>query len=177
MSDRLFLPRSYQPVLDTRHVERAIKEIKDFFESNLARALNLTRVSAPLFVRRGSGINDDLNGVERPVSFSVPEAAIDAEVVQSLAKWKRVALARYGFGGGEGLYTDMNAIRPDETLDNLHSIYVDQWDWEKVLGPKERTLESLQAAARAIYDAICRTEFHLAALHRDLRPVLPREMT
>jgi aspartate--ammonia ligase len=173
VSTRLFLPQSYQPVLDTRRVEHAIKEIKDFFEVNLAKALNLTRVSAPLFVRRGSGINDDLNGVEQPVSFVVPEAGLEAEVVQSLAKWKRVALARYGFREGEGLYTDMNAIRPDEALDNLHSVYVDQWDWERVIDPAARTRATLEDAVRAIYEVICRTEFYLAAHYPGVRPALP----
>jgi aspartate--ammonia ligase len=176
MSDRCVLSGSYQPVLDTRRVEHAIKEVKDFFEAKLAKALNLTRVSAPLFVRRGSGINDDLNGVERPVSFLVRDAAIEAEIVQSLAKWKRLALARYGFAVGEGLYTDMNAIRPDETLDHLHSIYVDQWDWEKVIDPTERTRATLEEAVRSIYEVICRTEFYIAAHYPAIRPLLPSEI-
>ncbi len=175
---RLMLPEGYEPLLGMRETEYAIKEIKDFFERNLAQALNLVRVSAPLFVRAGTGLNDDLNGVERPVSF--PVSSLDdekVEVVQSLAKWKRYTLGELGFPVGEGLYTDMNAIRPDETLDNLHSIYVDQWDWEKVIDEKDRTLETLKKTVRDIYDVICRTEFHLAARIRGLRPVLPEHIT
>jgi len=165
-------------LLPVRAVERAIKDIKDFFESNLARALNLTRVTAPMFVREGTGINDDLNGVERPVSFRVRgDDDAPVQIVQSLAKWKRMAAARYGFMPGEGLYTDMNAVRPDETLDNIHSIYVDQWDWEKVIRPEERTLETLVDTVRAIYDAMRRTELYLASLHASMQPVLPREIT
>lgn len=172
------LPADYQPRLSTREIETAIKDIKDFFERNLAEALHLERVSAPMFVRSGTGINDDLNGVERPVSFAVKgDGGVEVEVVQSLAKWKRLALARYGFGEGEGLYTDMNAIRPDEQLDALHSIYVDQWDWEKVISPQERNRETLQATVEKIYDAVCRTEFHVASRHSNIRPVLPEKIT
>jgi len=174
----LFLPAAYRPLLGLREIEVAIKEIKDFFESHLARALNLVRVSAPLFVRAGTGLNDDLNGVERPVSF--PVASLDqeaVEVVQSLAKWKRHMLGELGFPEGEGLYTDMNAIRPDEIMDNLHSIYVDQWDWEKVIPEAARTEETLRHTVREIYDVICRTEFHLASRTRGLRPVLPEHVT
>ncbi len=174
----LILPAGYRPLLQVRQVEAAIKDIKDFFQAGLARALNLTRVTAPLFVRAGTGINDDLNGVERPVRFRVPGAGdAEVELIQSLAKWKRLALARYGFGPGDGLYTDMNAVRPDETLDNLHSIYVDQWDWEKILAPDERNLDTLEAAVRAIYDVICRTELQIASRYPDIRPVLPEEIT
>jgi len=172
------LPRNYRPQLDTRKVEAAIKDIKDFFERQLARALNLERVSAPLFVRSGTGINDDLNGVEQPVRFRVKnDGNARVEMVQSLAKWKRLALRRYGFGPGEGLYTDMNAVRPDETIDNLHSIYVDQWDWEKVIAPEQRTRETLEETVRAIYDVVCRTEFHIASRHSGIRPVLPEQIT
>ena len=172
------LPENYQPQLDTRDVEAAIKDIKDFFEVHLARALNLQRVSAPLFVRSGTGINDDLNGVELPLSFRVKnDGDAQVEIVQSLAKWKRTALARYGFEVGEGLYTDMNAIRPDEVLDNLHSIYVDQWDWEKVLTPEQRNVDTLEATVRAIYEVVCRTEFHIASQHPHIRPVLPEKIT
>jgi aspartate--ammonia ligase len=174
----LTLPAGYAPLFGLRETEAAIKEIKDFFESHLARALNLARVSAPLFVRAGTGLNDDLNGVERPVSF--PVSALDGEsveVVQSLAKWKRHMLGELNFPEGAGLYTDMNAIRPDETLGNLHSIYVDQWDWEKVISEPMRTEETLRHTAREIYDVVCRTEFHLASRFRGLRPVLPEQLT
>jgi aspartate--ammonia ligase len=174
----LQIPQNYRPQLDTKHVEAAIKDIKDFFEVQLARALNLQRVTAPLFVRSGTGINDDLNGVEMPLRFCVTnDDNAQVEIVQSLAKWKRLALSRYGFGPGEGLYTDMNAVRPDELLDNLHSIYVDQWDWEKVILPEQRTLAMLQETVRAIYGAICRTEFHIASQHPSIRPVLPEHIT
>ncbi len=170
----LILPKNYRPLLSVRQIEAAIKDIKDFFERNLAQALNLQRVTAPLFVRSGTGVNDDLNGVERPVRFCVKDdGEAPVEIVQSLAKWKRMALARYGYAVGEGLYTDMNALRPDESLDNLHSIYVDQWDWEKIILPSQRTRETLEAVVRAIYDVICRTEFHIASQHSSIRPVLP----
>ena len=178
MPNNLFIPTAYQPTLSLRAIESAIKDIKDFFERNLAEALNLQRVTAPMFVRSGTGINDDLNGVERPVQFCVKEdGGAPVEIVQSLAKWKRLALARYGFNPGEGLYTDMNAIRPDETLDHIHSIYVDQWDWEKIIRPSERNLATLKATVAAIYDAICRTEFHLASEHSCIRPILPEQIT
>jgi aspartate--ammonia ligase len=176
--NNLFIPTAYQPTLGLRAIESAIKDIKDYFERCLAEALNLQRVTAPLFVRSGTGINDDLNGVERPLRFCVKEDGdAPVEIVQSLAKWKRLALARYGFRPGEGLYTDMNAIRPDETLDHTHSIYVDQWDWEKVLRPSERNLAMLKTTVDAIYDAICRTEFHLASEHSSIRPILPERIT
>jgi len=174
MTHAPYLPDDYRPQLDTRQVEAAIKDIKDFFEQHLARALNLQRVTAPPFVRSGTGINDDLNGVERPIRFRVKnDGDAPAEIVQSLAKWKRLALARYGFRLGEGLYTDMNAIRPDETIDNLHSIYVDQWDWEKIITPQQRNVETLKDVVRAIYEVVCRTEFHIASHHPGIRPVLP----
>lgn len=172
------LPADYRPCLSTREIETDIKDVKDFFERNLADALGLERVSAPMFVRSGTGINDDLNGVERPVGFPVKgDGGVEVEVVQSLAKWKRLALARYGFGQGEGLYTDMNAIRPDEELDAIHSIYVDQWDWEKIIAPEERSRETLEDTVLKIYDAICRTEFHVASRHSNIRPVLPKSIT
>jgi aspartate--ammonia ligase len=178
MTNPLGLPEGYRPLLDTRRVEAGIKDIKDFFEEHLARALNLRRVTAPLFVRSGTGINDDLNGVEQPIRFRVKnDGNTQAEIVQSLAKWKRLALARYGFGIGEGLYTDMNAIRPDETIDNLHSIYVDQWDWEKVIAPAEHNADTLKQVVRLIYEVICRTEFHIASQHPAIRPVLPEQIT
>lgn len=177
MAVNLFIPKAYSPKLPVRAVESAIKDIKDFFEHQLAAALNLQRVTAPLFVRSGTGINDDLNGVERPVRFPVKEDGDSpVELVQSLAKWKRMALARYGFQPGEGLYTDMNAVRPDEVLDNTHSIYVDQWDWETILLPGQRNLETLRQTVETIYDAICRTEFHIASQHSGIRPILPQHI-
>ncbi len=177
MSDPYDLPANYRPLLSTREVETAIKDIKDFFERNLAAALGLQRVTAPLFVRSGTGINDDLNGVEQPLRFRVKEdGGSEVEIVQSLAKWKRLALKRYGYQVGEGIYTDMNAIRPDETLDSLHSIYVDQWDWEKVISPQERNRETLEAVVRAIYDVVCRTEFHVASQYANIRPILPEKL-
>ena len=140
MKQEIF-PADYRPVMDIRETEIAIKAVKDFFERELAKQLNLTRVSAPLFVEPESGLNDNLNGVERPVSFGIKELAdAQMEIVHSLAKWKRLALKRYGFHSGEGLYTDMNAIRRDEDTDNIHSIFVDQWDWEKIIGKEERNM-------------------------------------
>ena len=178
MSLGLIIPDGYQPVLSVREGEIAIKRIKDFFESNLADGLCLTRVTAPLFVRSGTGINDDLNGVEKPVGFAVKgDNNTPVEIVQSLAKWKRMALARYGYQAGEGIYTDMNAIRPDEVLDNLHSIYVDQWDWEKIIQPEDRKLETLEETVRIIYGVVRRTEFYVAAHYARLKPILPDEIT
>lgn len=168
----------YKATLGVLERQRAILEIKNYFQQELASALSLSRVSAPLFVRQGSGINDDLNGVEKPVSFHVPAAgAVDAEIVQSLAKWKRLALGRYGFKPGTGLYTDMNAVRPDEVLDNLHSIYVDQWDWEQVILPEERSQQILMDRVRKIYQVIRQTEYRVASLHPSILPVLPTEIT
>jgi len=164
----------YQPLLDLRQTEKAIRQIKEFFQLSLAEALNLQRVSAPLFVLADTGVNDNLNGVERPVSFPIKDMnERRAEIVQSLAKWKRMALADYGFGVGEGIYTDMNAIRPDETLDELHSIYVDQWDWERVMTPEQRTLGFLQDIVRRIYEVIRRTEQYIASLYPAITPTLP----
>jgi aspartate--ammonia ligase len=151
-------PPSYSQKLGLRETEIAIKFIKDTFQGKLSKALNLTRVSAPVFVLSGTGVNDHLSGVEKPVSFTIRHTGEQAEVVQSLAKWKRKALADYGFGCGEGLYTDMNAIRPDEQLDNLHSVYVDQWDWESILRPEERNIGKLKAVVRSIYGVIRETE-------------------
>ena len=178
MSYGLTIPEDYRPALSVLEIEEAIKSIKDHFQRNLAESLNLVRVTAPLFVRSGTGVNDDLNGVERPVRFTVPASGDDdVEIVQSLAKWKRLALARYGMDNGRGLYTDMNAIRPDEELDNLHSIYVDQWDWEKTISPEERTVETLLDTVRAIYDVIRRTEFFVASRFSAIKPVLPEEVS
>jgi len=151
---RLYIPKNYAPVLNLYETQEAIALIKGTFTDFLSKALNLKRVSAPLFVLEDSGLNDDLNGVERPVSFDIPDSRVQAQVVHSLAKWKRQALKQYGFPVGEGLYTDMNAIRRDEVLDNLHSIYVDQWDWEKVITPEERSLQTLKDAMQNIVTAI-----------------------
>ena len=141
MKQNLILPRDYKLLLGVKETENTIKALKDFFELNLSTELNLSRVTAPLFVKGGTGINDDLNGIERPVAFPIKDmAAVRAEIVQSLAKWKRMQLGVLGFEPGYGLYTDMNALRPDETLDNTHSIYVDQWDLERVVSPAERNV-------------------------------------
>jgi len=153
----VIVPAGYKPCLSLYETQEAISLIKKTFQSNLSHALHLKRVSAPLFVDGASGLNDDLSGVERPVSFDVLETGDEAQVVHSLAKWKRYALKRYHFPVGEGLYTDMNAIRRDETLDNLHSVYVDQWDWEKVIGERDRTLDTLKDAMQRIVTAICVT--------------------
>src|SRR5512135_782198 len=165
------LGKQYVPLLDLRQTERAIRIIKEFFQINLAESLNLSRVSAPLFVLGGTGINDDLNGIEKPISFSVKAIPNGrAEIVQSLAKWKRMALAEYGFKAGEGLYTDMNAIRPDEVLDDIHSVYVDQWDWERVMRDDERNLGFLRWVVERIYDVILRTEHHVSEKYPQLEP-------
>ena len=158
---KTYIPAGYRPVLDAYDTQRAIAYIKTTFQEEFSAALNLKRVSAPLFVTRDSGLNDDLNGYERPVSFDVPAVGRDAQVVHSLAKWKRLALKRYGFVVGNGLYTDMNAIRRDEELDNIHSIYVDQWDWEKIITERNRNLEYLQLIVRAIVRAVCNTNDRL----------------
>jgi aspartate--ammonia ligase len=164
----------YTPLLDLRQTERAIRQIKEYFQTNLGSALNLLRVSAPIFVLADTGINDNLNGVERPVSFPIKAMAERrAEIVQSLAKWKRMALADYGFKPGEGIYTDMNAIRPDEVLDDIHSIYVDQWDWERVITAGERSLTFLRWVVERIYEVICRTEEYVAAAYPAIKPTLP----
>ena len=175
--EKLFIPKGYKPLLSLRDTEVAIKELKDFFEDSLAKNLNLTRVSAPLFVNKGSGLNDDLNGIERPVSFdmkAMPEFNI--QIVHSLAKWKRLALHRYEFEHGEGLYTDMNAIRRDEDLDNIHSIYVDQWDWEKVIPNGRRNIEYLKETVEQVYKAIRLTELAVEARF-DIEAVLPKKIT
>ncbi len=156
--------------------EVAIKFIKDNFERELADALELTRVSAPLFVYPESGLNDDLNGIERPVSFDILKIKRDVQIVQSLAKWKRVALKKYGFECGTGLYTDMNAIRRDEDLDALHSVYVDQWDWEKIITPEERNLNTLKGAVKDIYDVLKKTQFKLCGRFSCVKPFLPEEI-
>ncbi len=174
---KLILPDHYTSKLDILNTEIAIKAVKDCFEQALADALHLVRVSAPLFVRPESGLNDDLNGVERPVQFDVKETRYDVQVVHSLAKWKRLALKRYGFGPGTGIYTDMNAIRRDEDLDNLHSIYVDQWDWEKVITPQLRNRAILQDTVKAIVLALQRTQDHICQKFPILSRVIPEKIT
>ncbi|MBR6955196.1 MAG: aspartate--ammonia ligase [Clostridia bacterium] len=174
---RLIIPEHYNPVLDLRDTEIAIKLVKDFFEAELSRALNLTRVSAPIMVTPESGLNDNLNGVERPVSFDILETGRQAEIVHSLAKWKRQALKTYGFHSGEGLYTDMNAIRRDEETDNIHSIFVDQWDWERIITREERNLEFLKDIVCRIYLTLRKTEGFVCAHYPHIKPELPDEIT
>ena len=166
----------YTSKLDVLTTQQAIKELRRTFEDELAGALDLTRVSAPLFVKRGSGINDDLNGVERPVSFDILDSGIEVEVVHSLAKWKRMALAKYEVSMHKGIYTDMNAIRRDEKCDNIHSLYVDQWDWEKVIGTEDRTVEYLKETVRKIYAAVYKTAELLEDFYHQLDNYLPREI-
>lgn len=174
----LLFPRGYQPLLGVKETERAIKSLKDFFELNLATELNLTRVTAPLFVRSGTGINDDLNGVEQPVSFAVRDMpGVRAEIVQSLAKWKRLQLAELAMKPGYGLYTDMNAIRPDELLDNTHSLYVDQWDWERVITNADRKVDFLKRIVRKIFSIMKRAEHFVCEQYPGCRPELPEEIT
>ncbi len=173
----LIIPKDYNPVLNLRDTEIAIKLVKDFFETELARALNLTRVSAPIMVTPESGLNDNLNGVERPVAFDVLETGRQVEIVHSLAKWKRQALKTYGFQSGEGLYTDMNAIRRDEITDNIHSIFVDQWDWERIMAPGERNEEFLRAIVQRIYMTFRKTEGYVCAHYPHIKPELPDEIT
>ncbi len=178
MQAALICPENYENLLDLKQTEEAIRLIKEFFQTNLAFELNLLRVTAPLFVKAGTGINDDLNGIEQPVSFNIK--ALDgtkAEIVQSLAKWKRMMLADYGFQPGTGIYTDMNAIRPDEVLDNTHSLYVDQWDWERVISKKERNIELLKCIVNKIYDVIRRSEKYVSHNYSVITPVLPETIT
>ena len=172
----LIIPKDYNPVLDLRDTEIAIKLVKDFFETELARALNLTRVSAPIMVTPESGLNDNLNGVERPVSFDVLETGKQVEIVHSLAKWKRQALKTYGFTVGEGLYTDMNAIRRDEITDNIHSIFVDQWDWERIMAPHERNERFLRDIVNRIYMTLRKTEGFVCAHYPHIKPELPDQI-
>ena len=175
--EHLTIPQGYVSPLTIRETEVAIKEIKDYFERSLAKSLHLTRVSAPLFVKPESGLNDNLNGVERPVSFGIKEQEdTPAEIVHSLAKWKRYALKHYGFHSGEGLYTDMSAIRRDEDTDNIHSIYVDQWDWEKVISKEERNMETLQYTVRKVYSALKETEDYISRRYNYIEPLLPDDI-
>ena len=174
----LIRPKDYRPLLGGYETEQGIKVIKDFFQDNLATGLHLRRVTGPLFVLRGLGINDDLNGTERPVTFGIGDMdGAQAEVVHSLAKWKRLTLAEQHVEPGYGIYTDMNAIRADEELGNLHSLYVDQWDWERVIRPEDRTLAFLKRTVRCIYAAMLRTEFLVCERFPQLRPQLPEEVT
>uniref|UniRef100_A0AB33ISD0 Aspartate--ammonia ligase n=3 Tax=unclassified Prevotella TaxID=2638335 RepID=A0AB33ISD0_9BACT len=174
---KLIKPEGYKALLDMRQTEQGIKLIKEFFQQNLATELRLRRVTAPLFVLKGLGINDDLNGVERPVAFPVKDLGdAQAEVVHSLAKWKRLALAEYKIEPGYGIYTDMNAIRADEELDNLHSLYVDQWDWEAVITQGQRNVAFLKDVVHRIYAAILRTEYLACETYSQLKPFLPEEI-
>jgi len=177
MTKGLMIPEGYTPVIDFMESQRAIKKIKDFFQQELAYGLNLRRVTAPLFVIPESGLNDNLNGVERIVSFTLKDMdEKTVEVVQSLAKWKRMALGKYGIEPGKGIYTDMNAIRRDEDLDNLHSIYVDQWDWEKTINKEDRTEEYLKETVIMIYNAIKNLGDYVNRIYRDLKTELPNEI-
>lgn len=172
-----FIPAGYAPHLTLYQTQSAISLIKRVFQDSLARELNLKRVSAPLFVEPSSGLNDDLNGVERPVGFDIPFAHAQAQVVHSLAKWKRMALYRYDILPGKGIYTDMNAIRRDEIVDNLHSVYVDQWDWEKIISAENRTLDHLQETVKKIMKALKETEQQLCKVFENLEPFIKEEIT
>ncbi|MGN0107423.1 MAG: aspartate--ammonia ligase [Hominilimicola sp.] len=174
----LTIPENYNPKLDGRETERAIKFIKDTFQHEIIAALNLQRISAPLFVRPETGLNDNLNGVERPVNFDAPcIGGATLEIVHSLAKWKRMTLGRYGFESGEGLYTDMNAIRRDEEVDNLHSMYVDQWDWEAVINKSDRTIETLKDFVKKIYTAMKSTQSRVCQKYKAIENNFPEEIT
>ncbi|SCP95622.1 aspartate--ammonia ligase [Anaerobium acetethylicum] len=173
----LIIPKGYTSPLNIKETEVAIKDVKDFFERELAKQLNLTRVSAPLFVKPESGLNDNLNGFERPVSFGIREQDdAEAEIVHSLAKWKRLALKRYEFNQGEGLYTDMNAIRRDEDTDNIHSIFVDQWDWEKIIDKAERNFDTLKATVKSVYEALKNTETFISGKYKYVEKFLPEDI-
>ena len=174
---KLIEPTGYKALLDKSQTEQGIKLIKDFFQQNLSTELRLQRVTAPLFVLKGLGVNDDLNGVERAVTFPILDLGdVKAEVVHSLAKWKRLTLAEYGIEPGYGIYTDMNAIRADEELDNIHSLYVDQWDWEAVITRSQRTVAFLRDVVRRIYSAVLRTEYLVCERYPQIQPFLPREI-
>lgn len=175
--ENLIIPKGYVSELNLHDTQIGIKTVKDFFQSLLIKHLNLLRVSAPLFVDPASGMNDNLNGIERPVAFGILEQNdYSVEVVQSLAKWKRYALKEYGFSHGEGLYTDMNAIRRDETTDNIHSLFVDQWDWEKIITRQERNLDTLRAVVRDVYRALRKTEMYMAIQYDYIEEILPKEI-
>ena len=175
--EHLIIPEGYEPALNLHDTQIAIKTVKDFFQNLLSQRLNLSRVSAPLFVDPDSGLNDNLNGVERPVTFDIKEQnGREAEVVQSLAKWKRYALKKYGFSYGEGLYTDMNAIRRDEITDNIHSIFVDQWDWEKIIKKDERTIATLMDIVKVVYKCLRKTEKYMAIQYDYIEEILPHDI-
>lgn len=174
---KLIKPVNYKPILDIKQTESGIKRIKDFFQESLSAQLRLRRVTAPLFVMQGQGINDDLNGIERPVTFPVKDFNDKrAEVVHSLAKWKRLMLAEYQIESGYGIYTDMNAIRPDEELDNIHSLYVDQWDWERHIELSDRNLDFLKETVKNIYTVIVNTEYVVHEMYSQILPVLPKDI-
>ena len=175
--NKIYIPKGYRPILDAYDTQRAIAYIKQTFQDEFSAALNLKRVSAPLFVTEESGLNDNLNGYERPVAFDIPAVGTDAQVVHSLAKWKRLALKRYNFSVGNGLYTDMNAIRRDEDLDNIHSIYVDQWDWEKIITRENRNLDYLKLIVCSIVRAICNTNDRLHVRYPQLRVELDPDVS
>ena len=175
---KLYLPDHYKPLLTLQQTEQGIKSIKDFFQQSLASQLRLRRVTAPLFVKSGLGINDDLNGIERPVRFAIGDMHdAQAEIVHSLAKWKRMTLAEYQIPREYGIYTDMNAIRPDEELDNLHSLYVDQWDWEAVMTDQERNLSYLKSKVDGIYNVLLQTEYMVYEKYPAIKPILPDHIT
>ena len=178
MGYRLQIPKEYYPQLNLQETEQAIKLIKDFFELSLSSELRLRRITAPLFVKKGSGINDDLSGIERPVTFPIKSMNdAEAEIVHSLAKWKRLALAQLGIESGYGVYTDMNALRPDEVFSNIHSIYVDQWDWERVIDNKERTIDFLKYIVTKIYGILKRVEYVVYERYPHIKPFLPEKIT
>lgn len=177
MIENLTIPKDYHSELNLHDTQLAIKTVKDFFQNLLAQRLNLTRVSAPLFVDPLSGLNDNLNGIERPVSFEIPcQNNRNAEVVHSLAKWKRYALQRYGFSYDEGIYTDMNAIRRDESTDNIHSIFVDQWDWEKIIAEDERNMDTLKDTVRDVYKCLRKTEKYMSIQYDYIEEILPNDI-
>lgn len=175
---RLIIPEGYKPLITLKETEKTLEMMKDHFETGLASDLRLRRVTAPLFVLKGTGLNDDLRGVERPIGFKIKDMREqEAEVVQSLAKWKRMMLRDYDIQTGYGIYTDMNALRPDEELDNMHSVYVDQWDWEKAIFPEERTLETLKQAVLKVWNNVKRSEFYIHTFFPQIEPELPEDIT
>ncbi len=175
---RLIIPEGYKSLLSLKETEKAIEMMKDHFEKGLSSDLHLRRVTAPLFMLKGTGLNDDLHGFERAISFNIKDMRNEeAEVVMSLAKWKRMMLRDYDIQTGHGIYADMNALRPDEELDNMHSVYVDQWDWEKAILPQQRTLDTLKEAVRKVWDNVKRSEYFLHTFHPDVQPELPEKIS
>ena len=174
--EKIYIPEGYESPQSMKDTQKAIKEVQDYFETALSEALSLTRVSAPIFVTTGSGINDDLNGIEEPVRFCITEQQKEVEIVHSLAKWKRLALYRYGFEKGQGLYTNMTAIRRDEETDNIHSVYVDQWDWEMVIDKSERNIEFLKEIVFRIYMVLKQPEYYMCGKYHFMNPFLPNEI-